>query len=744
MTLVGTSPESKLRVTSNQTPIYMYFHSISRICILIVLVGFSTFASAQSKKSQLRKGDHAFDHLAYSKAITHYLKFSKANPRHSAVFAKLGDSYRLVNDPKNAAKWYAEAVASAPQVTRFYYASMLMQNEQFEEAAKQFEIYLKSNTGNRLAQARYKSCVDFQKFYANEGRFNVSDAGNNTAGADFCPVVSSDNKVLFSSNRQQQSFLFAWLNNSFLDLYESDVDPNSLQLSQSKKLKGSINSKYHEATATFSPSGDTVYFTRNNYYKGKVQHDKAGTLLLQTYSSVKNGNQWGKITPMNFNNDEYSTGHPALFANGNKMIMVSDMPGTLGGTDLYMVEKQGETWGPPINMGPNINSEGNEMFPWVAKDGTLFFASDGHQGLGGLDVFMSSKSSQTWSIPENLGSPVNTTLDDFGLSFMENGVNGYFSSNRSGGKGDDDIFAFTVHNAVIAHVIDKVTQQPIEGAVTRVFLGGESRGYDKSDEKGEEQLYLDGEEEFLLETDVAGYSKNSIVIKPTVRHLLEPLAVTIEMTPASKDCNPTAYLDGSIFTNNTPLPPGTKVTIREKETELVIQPGMKFGFDLEVGKEYIVEVKSENMPAKVYPVNALGAKDNDTLDLLVDIIPKREDIGKVFYIIYYNFDKHDIRMDASKELDDLVTFMKKYPTIMVEMGSHTDSRGTTEYNNELSRNRAIDAQSYIVARGIARERITYKFYGEGSLTNDCNDANLNCTEEQHQLNRRTEFKLIGM
>jgi tetratricopeptide (TPR) repeat protein len=185
----------------------MYFHSISRICILIVLVGFSTFASAQSKKSQLRKGDHAFDHLAYSKAITHYLKFSKANPRHSAVLAKLGDSYRLVNDPKNAAKWYAEAVTSAPQVTRFHYASMLMQNEQFEEAAKQFEIYLKVQYGQSARSGKVQELCGLPEILCQRRPLQRKRCRKQyRAGADFCPVVSSDNKVLFSSNRQQQSF----------------------------------------------------------------------------------------------------------------------------------------------------------------------------------------------------------------------------------------------------------------------------------------------------------------------------------------------------------------------------------------------------------------------------------------------------------------------------------------------------------------------------------------------------------
>jgi outer membrane protein OmpA-like peptidoglycan-associated protein len=376
---------------------------------------------------------------------------------------------------------------------------------------------------------------------------------------------------------------------------------------------------------------------------------------------------------MPFNSDKYSTGHPSLTIDGSTMYFISDMPGGYGGTDIYVVYKSGNGWGKPINLGYTINTTTDEMFPFIASDGTLYFSSDGLPGLGGLDVFKSTKNGTEWTKPENLHAPINSNNDDFAFTIDAKRNQGYLSSNRSGGKGNDDIYAFVpakapqVNCLLKGKITERNTNTPIADATVKLI--SMSNGMEQSVVTGSDGVYifdLNPESNYTIYATKKGYFTEVKTLSTIGKNCSSPLEQNLQI-------------------------------------------------DLSISK-------IPDGPIKIIA----GQDDNSGLPL-----PKINHI-------YYDFDKADIRPDAQMELDKIVTFMKDNPDMIIELGSHTDSRGKADYNLDLSQRRAASAVAYIVSQGIEQDRISAKGYGESTLVNKCKDG-VTCTETEHQQNRRTEF-----
>lgn len=606
--------------------------------------------------SYYNAGVRFYNALAYDKAVD---KFNKALAKKDIPDAKrkLAESYRKLKNAEQTEKWY-KVVADMPEgkpLDRLYAAQAMMSNGNYSDAKVYLKQYLDQVPSDQVAQKLFASCDSVAKWKKDSARYIIETPNLNGSASNMSPVYYK-NGLLFSSDRSGSKKVYAWNGRPFLDIYyANEISPGNFD---TPKPVSGINGIYHDANAVVSPDGKTIYFTRNNYIKKKPKLSNTNEVILKIYQATKNDTAWTDIKELPINSNEYSCGHPALSADGNTLYFTSDMPGGFGGTDIYMVTKDGNGWSAPKNLGSSINTSLNEQFPTIVDD-VLYFSSEGHYNIGGLDIFKSTYSNGTWSQPINLGFPFNSSYDDFGYITKDGGETGYLSSNRNSRDGKiDNILRFRKPDLIFTLTVlvrDKVSGLPLPGAKVECLNK-------RTNQKETKTTNSDGTVEFTANAD-------------TEYSLL-----------ASKD----GYFNNS----------------------------MEFST---VG---------------------LGAKDDMNQKVVIDLDKMKVNEPIVLKNIYYDFDKADIRPDAAKELDKLVKIMKDNPTIIVELASHTDCRGTDAYNLKLSQRRADSAVKYIISKGITENRIKAKGYGEKVLLNNCKDG-VNCTEEEHQLNRRTEFTVTG-
>jgi outer membrane protein OmpA-like peptidoglycan-associated protein len=600
-----------------------------------------------------RKGNEYYDYLNFAPSIEHFEK-AYAKNHDAAIDLKLADAYYKINKLDSAEAKYTRAIARGNKDPRinFEYGKVLMAQGKHMLAAAEFEKYLKVYPTDATAQMLSASCNSVIERYRDTTLYSLHPILEDQFVNTFSVIeyrdgaVFSADKKVFSGKKKNP-----WTGESYLDLYKMDKDVEGNWLNP-ELLNGDINGRFHEGPATFSKDGNTVYFTRSNYFKRKmVINEKEENNLKIFKASLING-EWKNLVEFPFNNDDYSCGHPTLTEDGKTMYFVSDMPGGLGGTDLYKTTLETDgNWSKPSNLGSEINTDGNEMFPYIHTDGSLYFSSDAHNSMGGLDVFITYNNGQRWMKPENLNYPLNSIKDDFGFSLNKDAATGFVSSSRSK---TDKMYSFDKHPATF-------------------ILYGKAR------EKGKQ-------------TPVEG--------------------VVIEITNAATGIVSSVTSD--------------------KQGNFNLKLAPESNYDLYCTKFGCF--------SKTDKLSTVGLKYSEDFFADFEVEPIVIDKPIVLENIYYDFDKWDIRQDAAIELDKLVRILKDNPKIEIEMGSHTDARGSDDYNMILSDKRAKAAVLYLISRGIDPTRLTWKGYGETVHINKCNNG-IECTEEEHQNNRRTEFKV---
>jgi outer membrane protein OmpA-like peptidoglycan-associated protein len=524
-------------------------------------------------------------------------------------------------------------------------------------------------------------------------------------------------------------------NDSFDDIEEPEID----------EFSKSINSKYHEGPVTFFKDYKKIVFTRNNYNKGKAKKSEKGINMLKLFIATKKGNKWTDIKELPFNSNEYSTGHPALSPDNRKMYFVSDMPGGFGGTDIYVVDYREGNWGAPINLGREVNTEGNEMFPFVDEIGNFYFASDGHAGLGGLDLFyLEFRNGAPFGEAENLGAPINSTKDDFGFITDGNRSRGYFSSNRRKGYADDNIYAFTKGcNALNILVYDSQTNLPLANTELRMVKNGVNKQGYITNSLGEASLCLESGADFEFKAFKEGYDVGTITYGTMSQSLSKQQHLKIYLEPARRP-----LVKGRIVSEVDQMPiAGATVTLeneRDGSVAMVIT-GVdgRYAFQPDRDGRYSVSAVKDNYATNTENIGKIkNSKKNYSVERNFGMIGE----GDIFRLdnIYYDLDKSEIRADAKKELESkVIPVLKKYPDLQIELRSHTDSRASEEYNQRLSAARARSVADYLVSRGISSDRLVASGYGESELVNECDDS-IKCEENAHQANRRTEFKILAV
>lgn len=638
--------------------------------IFIIILSL-TFSFGYSQKGKVRQATKEYDNYAYLKTSEILLEVANNGYKSVDLLQKLGNSFYFNNKMEDAAKWYGDLMAMDEPVDAEYYfryAQALKSVENYTESDKWMKKFHNTNRSDLRGKA-FSSKVDYLSAIEDVSRdFEVKNLEINSVQSDF-GSTQYKKQLIFASSRGGGK-KYQWNEQPFLDLFSAEKQDDG-SYTNVKEFNSDINTKFHESSAVFTSDDQVLYFTRNNYYNKKYKSSEDGTNRLKIFKATLNGDKWDNIESVHFNSDQYSVAHPAINASVTKLYFASDMPGTLGSSDIFVVDINADgTLGEPINLGLSVNTEGNETFPYINAVGDLYFSSNGFAGLGGLDVYVIKDFENRFEkkqalILENVGKPINSSKDDFGYYENLGTKEGFFTSNRDGGKGDDDIYSFMIPEC----------KQTIKGVVkdqeTLALLAGA------------DVILLDGE----------GNQLAQITTGSDAAFKFEGLA-----------CDETFLIRAqkSTYTSDE-----KRFTTPNKTQELVI--------------ELLLEKDEKEI--------GTGTDLAQTLN-----IP----------IIYFDFDKSNIRPDAEVELQKVIAVLKKYPTMTIDVKSHTDSRATISYNDALSNRRNKSTVKYIVeVGGIDATRLTGKGYGESELVNKCSDG-VKCTENEHQANRRSEFIIVKM
>ena len=642
-----------------------------------------SFLSKDPPNSKLiQKADGYFEKMWYAEAAELYemvLTESKENYTYE-IIQKAGDAHYFNSNMERAFHWYDilytryKDDVSAENI--FKYAHSLKGTGKYARAKRLMRLYDKKlkKEGGRYAlddpRTTPKEKVLDNILATEQQDYTIRNLATNSEYSDFSPMFYNEDELVFASAMDSSYFStrrYKWNNQPYLDLYVAKVNKESQEVKNAIKFSKKINTKYHEASVTFSPDNETMYFTRNNYGK-KLKRDKNGVNNLKIYSSQKVDGEWTEAKELPFNSDAFSTGHPALSPDGKQLYFVSDRPGSLGETDLFVVDVLGNgSFSEPRNLGPEINTERKEMFPFI-NNKKLYFSSNGHVGLGGLDVYEAPFDDENGFLEvRNMGKPVNSKNDDFSFIVNEETQKGYFASNRRGGKGDDDIYSFSRlipeeinYNAIAGVVTELVTGDVMPEALVTLLDENNIKLKEVIADKNGSFVFedLDGNTKYTLKTTKDSFSEDATTVSMKANELVE-----------------------------------VAVTMKKLEELIVIEEGIK--------------------------------------KLKLDMI-------------FFDFDKAYIRLDAATELNKLVRIMTENPTMVIKIESHTDSRGNAVYNKYLSDRRAKSTRNYIISKGIDPKRIESAIgYGEERLLNEC-DGTVRCSKEKHQLNRRSEFIILNM
>lgn len=741
---------SAIILTSLTAITFLMKNRLTTLLLLFVCV------AAFGQKAKLTRADKLFKDLNFVEASKAYLDILDKRDNSEAK-KKLAECYRKMNNLKEQEYWLGQVVLlpeAEPQEI-LYYAMSLQANGKCDQAKSWFDKYTALVPDDMRGRLMAKACdKTVQTALLEEGAlYQVKHLEKiNTSVDDFGPAFYKDG-VVFSSERDKGSAvvrIHAWTGRPFLDLFYTKatlMDEQNREFSYSKpdKIFNEINTKFHDGPIVFTKDFNEIFFTRNNIIHGKVGRDQEGIIGLKIFQAKIENGKIGEPKGMPFNSDEYSVAHPALNNDATKLYFSSNLPGGFGGMDLYVSYLENGRWAPPVNLGPTINTEGSEVFPSMHEDGTLYFASDGHTGLGKLDIFATKELGGTWSTPANLGYPLNSINDDFHLIFSADKTHGYFTSDREGGIGRDDIYSFTKF-AVEAEVLvfDKRTGAPIQGAtVTTECLKGKTLSTG-ADGKVKVELPLDRSCNFTANKNL--YTENSVNTATKGQTAGSKILVQIPLIKPLE-----FVVKGRAIDEKTGQPlAGSSITLESdcgdlQQTVRADENG-NYSFKLREDCNYVVKAGKDNYLTGTGFINTKDMTESKefNIDVPLKSFVDTTNTSLAFLLehIYYDFNKSNIRQDASQSLVDLLNILKNNPDIVVEIGSHTDSRGSDKYNDRLSQRRAESVVKYLSTNGISRDRLQFKGYGEKTHVNNCYD-NIPCSEDDHQRNRRTEFKVLG-
>lgn len=708
------------------------------IIIILVFAAFHFYA-----QHHLHKADRLFQNFAYFEALHQYILHHNHHPEDN-VKLQIIRCYEKLKQPSKVVLW-CDSLSDKSLMSAhdsYHYARSLLSTQRYNEAKKWFKYCLNQESNHDLAERSLNEMKHMEDWFLHEKDYHIHNLSFNSQYADF-GAIEVNKGIVFASSHESINPIhhtYAWNHTPFLDLYFID------SIGDLTKLKG-INTALHDGPAAVNQDMTKIVFTSNGKHMESQDHIKK----LHLYQAEKNkeSKEWHQVKSLSFNDISYSTMHPTVDSTFTTLIFSSDMPGGYGGQDLYISTFEYGKWSKPVNLGNQINTEGDEIFPFLHVSGELYFSSDGWGGMGGLDIFKALPLMEGYKMQERLPYPINSHRDDFSFYLNENEITGMFSSNRENGIGDDDIYSFKlnfidIQGTTFMRELDRKTRLRLEDTEIQVYdlATNELVDTSRSSTKGDFTLRLPTGKKYRLIGVYPELASDTIFVDLTKSK--DKAYDRLEMVLIKE---PIHTLTGSIVDHQSKEPiKGIKAYLLDHEVE------KKYPLELSDSGTFVAKV----FPNKTYTIKSFKngylssctevfTEETKKKEMVIQAPVKMEklNVNKVFEIhnIYFDLDKSNIRQDAAIELDKIVKFLKEHPNISIELGSHTDARGNNSYNQKLSERRALSSIKYIISKGIPYERLQAKGYGEAKLANDCKDG-VNCSEEAHQRNRRTEIKIV--
>ncbi len=816
---------------------------------LITLFFILFYAFPNVVFAQLKQANDYYKTYNYAKAIPKYERIEERTKHHKKEVAeKLANSYRMTNNYNEAEGKYAKLLAmnNINPVNHLYYGEILKSNQKTNDAKDQYTVYADKVPKDDRAKKEINSLIMTRLWTIKQQSYVVYNAeALNTSISDFCPVPFRDGLVFVSERRKDfvNDNTFGWTDKPYVSVYFSQVkNKDGLPFYKTPELISSkINTDFHNGPVSFNPAQNVMYFTRiDNVFDPKT---KEKVNRPKIYFSKLEKEKWSNPQSFFLNCENCSFMHPSVSADGQYLFFSSDMPGGFGGMDLYVCKREGNTWSNFKNLGGQVNTPGNEIFPYASEDGTLYFSSDGQIGFGGLDIFSARQINKKWTAVSNMQMPINSTKDDFGIVFTVANKKGFISSNREGGKGDDDIYEFrskvseekitTLWGKIMLNQLDAAANAKIKlidskGNVVETTTTDANGGFVfqhlNPDENYVVEFVNDSDDLNLLNKNSTAYGRliyndgspaanAKIVIKNKEKEVVQEMVADangyfdfqtldpdqigmteMEATDVLFSVRKSVSITGRVQAgeNFKDAVKGLEVILADAEgntlNKAITNESGLFQFsNLPKDINFVLLLDESNQLIATSPMHRLYGKilfngrdsepvvgsnismggtrgavlktmrtdtegyfrfDNAAYDFnkLSAFNPEKSNYktsvkeGLFIESLYYDLGKYELKAEASAELDKVVGLLKNYPSILIELNSHTDSRAAANFNLQLSQKRADVAVAYIIAKGGDASRIIGQGFGESDLTNRCKDF-IPCTEEEHRQNRRTEIRV---
>lgn len=723
----------------------------TRTFVLALAVLLGAAPAAQAQKLKERMADRYAEVFDYRRMSVIYEDIIASGHGTPDDYRKLAFAYRNMGELQKATDTYTKLIGmGTPSVQDMRdNAEVLRSMGRYDEALTWYQRIAQEVPADADAQAYVRLGELVKRLKQDSTRNPVRKLSINSPEADLGVTVMEE-LLLFSSARGEGAggrSVYKWDDQPFLNLYSAELKGEDAV--DALVMRRDVNSRYHDGTASYDSTKHRLYFTRDNFFYGSLRKSKSGELKLGIfYTDVVPGEfgqpEWGSLVEFQYNDPEVNNGHPCISPDGRRLYFVSDRPGGVGGTDIWYCDHTGgDTWSTPQNMGAPVNTPGNEMYPFLSRDSVLYFSSTGHPGLGGYDIFFTRLTAAGPGKVFNIGYPINTSSDDRGLVLLRNDSTGFFVSDRPGGMGSDDIYGCTVHppvTRITGRVLDKRSQDAVDGTLIDV-----RNGKGEPIERAKVQ-YLDGgrfvieapySEQYVLTATKNGYKQGAVTLN-TETDPLDDVIIQLEKYDYGAE--------GIVMHGETLAPiAGAKVDLCDASNNVLesvtTAADGKYSFALQPETDYRLKVDKEGFFRQSARITTKGRGNNAIIRTDFKLFPLEVDQVVRLDNIYYDLAKWNIRPDAAVELDKLVQTLQDNPTVKIELSSHTDCRGKDAYNMDLSQKRAKSAVEYVIKHGIAKERIVSKGYGETKPVETCECTK--CTEDQHQRNRRTEFKVLS-